>query len=99
MFSTKSQIKWHQCCNEPRRHLQLSNPYSINQTHPLSDRPRGKSESPGPELKEEVPEVIEETETVTEEEDPRILKLREAFEAGKISEELFEKNLEKFRKG
>lgn len=36
-------------------------------------------------------------EEAPEDEDPRIAKLRDAFEAGKISEELYEKNLARFK--
>ncbi|MCK5396932.1 MAG: hypothetical protein KAJ33_01615, partial [Thermoplasmata archaeon] len=44
------------------------------------------------------PEVdAEEVPEVDVEEDPRIVKLREAFESGKISEELYEKNLARFK--
>jgi len=44
----------------------------------------------------EEPET-EETEAPDEDEDPRIAKLREAYESGKISQELYEKNLARFR--
>ena len=43
---------------------------------------------------EETPEEVPEADI---EEDPRIVKLREAFESGKISEELYEKNLARFK--
>jgi len=51
---------------------------------------------------EEEPESIDISEEIMEEappadEDPRIIKLREAFESGKISEELYQKNLERFQ--
>ncbi|MBU4591328.1 MAG: Ig-like domain-containing protein [Candidatus Thermoplasmatota archaeon] len=44
------------------------------------------------------PEAVPEPEAVTEEpEDPRIAKLKSAYESGKISKELYEKNLAKFK--
>jgi hypothetical protein len=51
------------------------------------------------ELPEEEPVDISDDiiDAPAEDEDPRIQKLREAFESGKISEELFKKNLERFQ--
>ncbi|MCK5641174.1 MAG: hypothetical protein KAJ19_10265, partial [Gammaproteobacteria bacterium] len=49
-----------------------------------------------PEGAEPIPDEEGMPEEIAEEEDPRIAKLRDAFESGKISEELYEKNLAKF---
>ena len=47
---------------------------------------------------EEAPEEApEDADTPEVEEDPRILKLKEAYESGKISQELYEKNLARFK--
>lgn len=64
-----------------------------------------EEELPEEELPEdEIPEEVdgedidsEDVESPEAEEDPRIAKLKEAFESGKISEELYEKNLARFK--
>ncbi|MFO7618656.1 MAG: hypothetical protein R6W91_03250 [Thermoplasmata archaeon] len=55
----------------------------------IDAEPIPAEESMPEELPEETPEPVEE--------DPKIIKLRQAYESGKISKELYEKNLAKFK--
>jgi hypothetical protein len=59
--------------------------------------PEELPEEPAPEEPSETEELPAEPEAAPAEEDPRIAKLTQAYESGKISKELYEKNLAKFK--
>jgi hypothetical protein len=59
--------------------------------------PEELPEEPAPEEPAETEELPAEPEAAPVEEDPRIAKLTQAYESGKISKELYEKNLAKFK--
>jgi WD40 repeat protein len=55
-------------------------------------------EEPAEEIEAEPKEETPPEEPSIDEDDPRVMKLKEAYESGKISKALYEKNLAKFRK-
>jgi hypothetical protein len=71
----------------------------IEEVQPISEteelQPIPDEEAKPEELPEEVPPVEAKPEPAAE--DPRIAKLTEAYESGKISKELYEKNLARFK--
>jgi parallel beta-helix repeat protein len=67
------------------------------ETEPIPVEESMPEEIPAEETAPESEELPEEPAAPAEPEDPRIVKLRDAYESGKISKELYEKNLAKFQ--
>jgi len=78
----------------PKEDLEAE-PEPVEEEQPEAEAEEEISEEPES-IDEAEPEAPEE-EAVPEDEDPRIAKLTQAYEDGKISKELYEKNLAKFR--